>query len=47
MDTELYLSYIIIPEERVEQNKFVADMRVLEEEDPKLHISVEQGLRWC
>ena len=42
---EPYLSYRIIPEERVEQNKFVADMRVLEEEDPKLHISVEQGLR--
>ena len=29
----------------MEQNKFVADMRVLEEEDPKLHISVEQSLR--
>lgn len=42
---EPYLSYRIIPEECVEQNKFVADMRVLEEEDPKLHISVEQGLR--
>lgn len=42
---EPYLSYRIIPEECIEQNKFVADMRILEEEDPKLHVAVDLGFR--
>ena len=42
---EPYLSYRIIPEECIEQNKFVADMRILEEEDPKLHVAVDLGSR--
>ena len=42
---EPFLTYRILPEEGVDQNKFISDMRMLEEEDPKLHIDIEQGVR--
>ncbi|ASS37772.1 translation factor GTPase family protein [Mogibacterium pumilum] len=42
---EPFITYKIVPIDDVDQNKFISDMRVLEEEDPKLHIDLEDNIR--
>nr|WP_298876136.1 translation factor GTPase family protein [uncultured Mogibacterium sp.] len=42
---EPFLTYKIVPSDHVDQNKFISDMRVLEEEEPKLHIDLEDNIR--
>ena len=42
---EPFLTYRIIPADDIDQNRFVADMLQLEEEDPKLHIDSANSVR--